>query len=426
MRKFFSLLACVALLFATFSCSKSDESISIGFKKAINVMLADAPIEIELQASAAFETATSIPVNVAGSAVLNDEYTMSSKNFEFAAGSSVAKITFTPLNNLAANKEISLSLGNLPAGYVLGNITSTIITLEKKEHIIFSFNIDKADLLDKYKLSLTLSGETSGKNFTTTSDLVIPIKFASSSTAVEGTDFEIEGGVKAITVKAGTNVGFVMLKAKGVEFGKEKKLVVEVDKASLGNRFLQGDIPSISIQVKGIFKLSSIVGKWTFKSVPEVNELLTWVEEMEDDPALVPVKNSGFTFEIKETDGVYTLVPGSVKGDLSAYLREATISYGNIVNPIKKSTVLGTNCTEEPFMWTSERIQLTYFNLSKVNRAFSASKETLGNAAIALRFNSDGQLELHLRDYNKPPFMENWWNDNFDTDMFGFCYIFTK
>ena len=93
---------------------------------------------------------------------------------------------------------------------------------------------------------------------------------------------------------------------------------------------------------------------------------------------------------------------------------------------IKKSVLLSEYCTEEPFMWTSEEIQLTYFGLNTVNRSFSATEVKEGASTIAMRINEDGNLELHLRDYDTPPFMENWWNDNFDSDMFGFCYIFER
>jgi hypothetical protein len=44
-----------------------------------------------------------------------------------------------------------------------------------------------------------------------------------------------------------------------------------------------------------------------------------------------------------------------------------------------------------------------------------------------MRLLSNGNLEIHLRDYDQPPFMPNWWNaSRFDADMFGFCYVFKK
>jgi hypothetical protein len=422
MKKFlFSVLAIVAIL--TASCQK--ESVKVEFVKSRLVLLADTPLEVEMKLSKAPVAELTIPVSLSGTAVKGEEYEISSESFKFEKDALSAKVIITPINNIVSDKEIILTIGQLPQGYELGITPSAIVSVEKKEGIIYSFSVEKADLLDTYSLSLTLAGETSGANFTATADMELPFLFTEKSTAKEGTDFEIVGGNKVLTVKAGTNKANVSFKAKDVELGKELVINVAMDKEKLGGRFLEGNIPSVMITIKGVMKGSALVGTWKFKEIPELAEWKTWVSDMEDDPELMPIHNENYEISFTLEEDVLKLIPGSVKGDLSNFLREAVMTYSTPVNPAKNFVALGAYCTEELFMWTSETIQLTYFSLDKANRAFSASKEDIKPAVVAMRFNESGELELHLRDYDQPPFMFNWWG-GFDTDMFGFCYVMTK
>ena len=426
MKRILNYFLVIALIAMT-ACSDDDSTATkVEFTKAVNVMLADAPLEVTLKLSNSASSDLSIPFTISGSAELDDEYSISSTSFSFSKGSSTSNVTITPLNNFSADKEIVLSLGNLPAGYENGSIFSTVISLESKEYIIYSFSLEKATLLDKYKVTVNLSGQNTGSAFTVTDDMTLPFTFDSKSSAVLGVDFEVEGGVNGFTIAKGTNSASVILSSLDSELGDEKTLIMKVDSEKASARFLQGNNGSIEVAVKGILKLSSLLGKWQFVEVVEIEEIMTWAEDMEDDPELIPYKNDGYTFEITEKDGVYSFIPGATEGDLSAFFRNTTIEYSSPFNTILKSIILSDYCTEEPFMWTMEDIQLTYFGMNNVNRAFSATDETLGGTTIAMRINEDGNLEIHLRDYDTPPFMENWWNDDFDTDMFGFCYVFER
>ena len=59
--------------------------------------------------------------------------------------------------------------------------------------------------------------------------------------------------------------------------------------------------------------------------------------------------------------------------------------------------------------------------------AFSKTKETLGKAVIVFTVMDEG-LVVEFRDYDKPPFGENWADDwsKFDADMFSFASLFVK
>lgn len=417
-----SLLAIVAII----ATSCEPEAVTVEFAKNRLVLMADSPLEVEMKLSQSPAAELTIPVVISGSAIKGEEYEISAEQFVFAAGQSSAKVTITPINNLSADKEISLTIGTLAAGYQLGTNASAIVSVEKKEGIIYSFSATKADLLDTYNIELVLEGETTGEDFTVTKDMELPFLIGSKSTAVSGKNFEIEGGKNVLVVKAGTNKAIATIKAKDIEIGKEAIVEIIMDKEALGARFIEGDTPSILLTVKGILKFSSLVGTWKFKEMTEIEEWMMWAEEMEDDPQLMPIHNDNYQISFTLTDGVLKLVPGAVKGDLGNLLREAVVTYSEPVNPdIDDLKTLGKYCTEECFMWTSELIQLTYFSLDKGNRAFSADKETIGKIAVAMRFNEEGDLEFHLRDYDQPPFMFNWWGD-WDTEMFGFCYVMTK
>ncbi|MDO4367647.1 MAG: hypothetical protein Q4C26_02925 [Bacteroidales bacterium] len=439
MKRLLSLVALFATL-ALVSCKKDDEKVSLEFTKSVAVMLADSPVDVTLKASAAVEEEVIVPALISGDAVADDEYTVSSNSFKFAAGSSTATITFTPKNNLTQGKSIVVQMGTLPSGYTMGTQTQCVVTVDAKELISYSFSVEKADLLDKYKMTIELSGMNSGKNFTVTEDTKIPFKFADASTAKEGTDFEVEGGAKEFVVKAGTRTASVMLASKdGAKLGEEKSVTVEVDKAALSSRFLAGNTPTLTVAIKGILRLSSLVGEWSYVGVVEEEEWAMWFEEMEDDVELLPFKNKDYTISFAENeDGTFTFKPGSTTGDLSALFREGKVGYKKIeknadgkynVNIINKNKyeVLSDYCTIESNMFYGEETSLTYFSLEKINRTFSKTTEKIGEGVIAMRVNEDGNLEIHLRDYEKPPFGANWWDDkDVDWEMFGFIYIFKK
>lgn len=267
-----------------------------------------------------------------------------------------------------------------------------------------------------------------GKDFSATSDMEIPVLFDASSTAKLGEDFTVENDATAFKVAAGTNKATLVLTAtdKEVTLGSEKAIVIKVDEAKLSGRFYAGNTPSMTVTVKGIMRFSQLVGTWEFVEVPGLGDWEEFASEMGDDPALMPTHNTGFQMTFSVEEGVLKLAPGTVKGDLNNFLRPCELEYCAPIHMAVKSEKLGDYCSREPFMWTGEEIQLTYFSLSSANRAFSADKETLGKAAAAMRFDENGNLWFIIKDYDQPPFLVNWWDGDFDPDMFGFAYIMKR
>lgn len=423
MKKLMLMLGVVSAL--AISCTKEKPTVS--FAKNISVLMADAPLKVELTVSEATESALTVPVNFAGSAVKGGDYTVSSESFAFASGSTSATIEITPKDNFDEGKEIALSIV-APDGYELGAIPSMVVSVENKEKISYSFSAEKADLLNTYTVTLELQGMKTGKDFSATSDMEIPVLFDASSTAKLGEDFTVENDATAFKVAAGTNKATLVLTAtdKEVTLGSEKAIVIKVDEAKLSGRFYAGNTPSMTVTVKGIMRFSQLVGTWEFVEVPGLGDWEEFASEMGDDPALMPTHNTGFQMTFSVEEDVLKLAPGAVKGDLNNFLRPCELEYCAPIHMAVKSEKLGDYCSREPFMWTGEEIQLTYFSLSSANRAFSAEKETLGKAAAAMRFDENGNLWFIIKDYDQPPFLENWWDGDFDPDMFGFAYIMKR
>ena len=107
---------------------------------------------------------------------------------------------------------------------------------------------------------------------------------------------------------------------------------------------------------------------------------------------------------------------------------------GEPKNLVAKGVVLGAHSTLEGQMFIAADETNgcayqsdTYYKLSSVNRAFSATKETLGEATVVFRLSDDG-LTLEFRDYDRPTFGEMWADEwtKFDPDMFSFASLFVK
>ena len=115
------------------------------------------------------------------------------------------------------------------------------------------------------------------------------------------------------------------------------------------------------------------------------------------------------------------------------FFRESEISWATPKNVID-GEITGKYCTKENNMFMGAMtpaitdFQLTYFKMAKANRSFDNSAEKIGEGMIAMRFNENGNLEIHLKDYDEPPFGFMWWDpsskNNFE--MFAFASEFKK
>ena len=423
MKRILAILASVAMVMAAVSCEK-EQAPTLSFAKAQYVLLADAPLTVEVVADVAPSVDLAVELSFTGDAVLDTDYSVSSTSAVIPAGQVKGSVTVTPLNNFEAGKSIVISM-NLPAGYQLGNNATATVAVDAKEQLTYSFAVAQANVADRYVVKLELSGVDSGADWVASTDMEIPY----TVTPAAGDDLTFEDD--ALVVKKGENVATLVVNAGEIE-GDPKEFVIAVDEAKAGARFNKGTNGTITLNVMGAMKLSKLVGTWEFAETLDLEELELWFMEMEDDPELLPTHNEGFKFTISEKDGVYTLTP-SAEGDWAKYFKECQIDYCAPIedNMCSYGTITGPYTTLENQMFVAEadgvaELAYTWFSLSSVYRNFDGNADATGAGAIAIANDAEGNLIILIKDYDQPPFGELWWDPGYEPDMFSFASRFVK
>lgn len=421
-----NLLFFAAALLLAVGCNKEPDP-TVEFAKAQYVLPADGSVTVEVIASKAPTSDLVLPLAFAGEATLGEEYTIDSENVTIKAGETTGSITLTANNNLDPEKSVVLTLKEISGGYTPGTNITAVVAIDAKEQLIYSFGAAQADVLDNYTIVLNLTGLISGKNFVASNDLEIPVAIDYGDNASTVCNFESD----KIIIEKGNNYGTLKVKAGEVEVSKDCIVKVSVS-SEASERFVEGDVATITLNIKGVLSISSILGDWKFSQIYDIDEVNEFFSEMEDDPDALPTHNEGFVLTFSENDGVFSVTPSGT-GDFKNFFRESTLTYCAPMNITKggdnKKTGPYTSSESNMFIaMVGDAVQqLTYFRLSKANRAFSAESETIGESTIAMRINSEGNLEIQLRDYDTPPFGEMWWDDSsFDPDMFGFASEFVR
>ena len=423
MKRILTILAAVAMVMTAVSCNPEQKP-SLSFGKAQYVLLADAPLTVDVVTDVAPASDLEVALSFTGDAVLDDDYTVAAKSVVIPAGQVKGTVTITPSNNFETGKSIVLSM-TLPTGYEFGKNPSATVAVDAKELLQYSFTVAQANVVDSYVVKLEISGVESGADWVASADMEIPFTItpAASDAIVLGDD--------ALVVKKGENIATLVVNAGEIE-GDPQAFVLAVDKEKAGERFNEGTNASITLNVMGAMKLSKLVGKWAFAETLDLEEIELWFMEMEDDPELLPTHNEGFYFTISEEDGVYTLTP-SAEGDWAKYFKECQIDYCAPIedNMCSYGTITGPYTTLENQMFVAESegvedLAYTYFSLSSVYRNFDGDTAAVGAGAIAITNDADGNLIILIKDYDQPPFGEMWWDPGYDPDMFSFASRFTK
>lgn len=399
------------------ACSDDDDNnASVSFGKEVYILNGDASVDIVLNASKAVSSATSVKFTLAGTAVENEDYTLSAHEFTFAAGSNSAKITVEPKDNFTEGKTIRLTLGEMP-GYTVQGAASVVITVVPKEIIIASFTTDETELASTREVKVSFRGAVN-KDYTSSKELHIP--FTVGGTAVLGTHYEIVGNVSEFVVPAGQREASVTLKFITLEEGKDK-IVLQLNEEP---GIQMGNNESVSIQITGPTSFADMVGKWEyngeFASEEWILSILT--EEYPGDEMNLPTPSSSSgTIEFISADIDSMVV--ELTGSLANYLRNCKVTYLKDV-------------PDEELIETPEtiRAQVMYMELSSANINFSASHTTIRPALVLFRFLDKDRTQLQVRivDYVPTDFMTQTyedWNDGSDyplKDFFPLCFNFTK
>lgn len=420
MKRILTILALAAAVIAAASCEKEgnkDGQPTIQFSRSLYQLYTAASVDVSVQISSPATEDLSIPLAFGGTATIDEDYSVSSSAITIPAGESTGSITVTYIA-MEEGEEINITMASIPEGYAEGSRRSAIVSYVAQEAIIYSFEYESGDLLDRYIVNISLTGATSQEDYVFDTETVVPVSVTGEGASL--INIENDGFV----FNAGESTGRLTMTINDDSFAGNVPATISV----ADDRYVGGNVPSMTIYVKGILTPETILGTWEFDEMINLDELELWFEEMWDDPTLLPTHNEGFTLTFGGSEGSYTITPGG-EGDFMNYYRETAISHTAPVNPVSGSITLGAYTSDEAQMFTAEvdtpRQQITYFRLAEVNRAFSAETETIGEGTIAMRLRNDGKLEIYIKDYDQPPFGEMWW-DGFDPDMFSFAATFTK
>lgn len=416
------------------SCDNDDSKPTIEFSKTLYTVYQKGDVDVDVVVSGPAETDLTVPLTFIGNAEKGVDYTASAESVVIKAGESSGSVTIT---NVSLSEEKQVSLGfTAPEGYRMGTKIVAVIAPSSQEALVYSFDMTKFDALEGCLATVNVVGTLTGKDFKAEEDIYVPL--AVSGEGASKLSFTDEGTTSTSSVSAKPGV-FALIHAgesKGVAkfkvedgFSGDLKAEISVNEEA-DSRFIAGDHSKMEVAVKGLQTPDKLVGTWKFSK----DEVDLWFMDSEDDPDALPTHNEGFTLTFaKESDGTVSLTPGG-KGDFLNFFRKATVTLGEPKNLVAKGIILGAHSTLEgqQFIQADETNGCsyqsdTYYKLSSANRAFSATKETLGEATVVFRLSDDG-LTLEFRDYDKPPFGETWAEEwtKFDADMFGFASLFVK
>ena len=94
------LILVMAFPIIAISCSDDDSSAAnLSFSRSIYILPSSGSLEVELRASVPPETDLIVPVNIEGTAELNEDYEISAKEFTIKAGETSGKLILIPKNN---------------------------------------------------------------------------------------------------------------------------------------------------------------------------------------------------------------------------------------------------------------------------------------------------------------------------------------
>ena len=126
MKRILTILTSVAVLFAAMSC-ESEPIPTLSFGKSHYVLLADAPLTVEVATSIAPVADLAVELLFAGTAAA-EEYSCPSE-VVIPAGQLTGTFEIVPMRNFKEGSSLELSF-KVPAGYQIGENASTTVAIE--------------------------------------------------------------------------------------------------------------------------------------------------------------------------------------------------------------------------------------------------------------------------------------------------------
>lgn len=324
------------------SCQKQglDQTPTISFEKANEVVDASEEVSVKVVLSKAADKDILVPFTFSSTSSSADAYeTDAASGITIKAGESEGSFKIKNTGTELQAFNVTVSLGDVE-GYKAGMNPQIVVAMGALEKLVYSFNESRVRLSPNSAMTVTLvlTGEESGENFTANTDMSFEIKYA--GTAVAGTDFTLDSS--NITIPAGSNSGTFTIKA-GEKFSTQDAFPTLSLEVSAGERFIAGAVSKVTVEFFNptILELG-LIGTWNFtKNFHEEDDDLGMIAMVEEElgqsiPYPVVNENESFSISYDDESDKYTFTP-AFSGDLKRYFRECEISnpeFKKIKSPI--------------------------------------------------------------------------------------------
>ena len=389
----FSLFLSLSLILACSDDDNSDPKLSFG--RPIYILKAAEPLAVELIVSEPVTEEIKVPFMIDGSAVLDEDYTISAKEFVLHPGDWIDTVWVTPKENVIGQREIRLSLQEVPR-YRLWNNRWAIIPVETKDIFTCSFSQTTMDLKSEVVVSMKLT--VGGVDYMyKREELRVPFEIDPASTAVEGEHYEIVGGGRELIMGIQKATADVTIRFLKKEVGKDKVIIRLVE----GGLFEGGTNTSVTINVNGPTLYEDFVGAWTSPDFISGDFIKGMVWGHPTDCDNLPVNNLSTDRIVFTAGATNTLNVDGVQGDLAKYLRNCEVVY------------IG----EEPEqLWDQDaygiKRDVVTLELSKANVNYSATNVAERKAIVLVRLLNKGKvLEFRIVDYEPTDFLTGTYYD---------------
>lgn len=435
MKTFFRSLSAIALVVAALTACTKKELPELSFQSNNAFVEESQTSTVKLLLSKAADTQFAVPFTVEGTAVEGTDYTISAKQFTFAAGASSAEIEINHLGANAEDKSLTLNLQAV-SGYALGMNKTMIISLRAAEKVIWSFSKMKAKLSENSSIDVSVSilGEKSGANYKSASDIVLPLKFSDGSTAKQGSDFTTSAS--ELVIPAGKTSATVTFTAGDFDKTADPQLFFDVTLNPASAKYVSGTIDNLKVTLAPLSSTDELIGTWEYSAYVDEDAaengglgLFAMLAEEIGQAIEYPLNNTSedkFTIAWDDEKEAYTFVP-SMEGDVARFFRECTIADPTAID--YKNSLSYT---------VYKTVRYTF---SSVNFYFSREKEELRSAKILLKLSEDKKtLDLFILNdqYEPTDYMGNlyhydylgdgsWWGKGeFAAPCFDLHYRFVR
>lgn len=389
MKKILLFLALMPFVCVFVSC-KDEVSKTVSIEKASYVLAANEDLEVKVKLTNPADVDLTIPFTIDGDAIINEEYTISADEFVVKKGETSAVIVVSPKENLDEGKSIVISINSVPSGYDRGTNMKTIISIDPKDKLIYSFMSSYYSLSETTDVVIELKGKTT--SFVADEDMVIPFVIdEEATTAVLGEHYEIEGGLNQFVIKKGEKTASIKIKFLKVESGKD---ILKLKIGDMSKRYIPGDYDKVKINIYGP-QLDKFFGKWQYKSYYKKSWFkTTWGF---DDSKLATLPEGTSTDVIELIKGEVNTLKVAMTGDFGNYFRDSEFTYSRELEDVIQEDG-----------YPVVRAKLAMLKFSKMNVAFSATTETVREGEVGFRIVSvDGKeyLEVTINDYAPVDFL---------------------